>query len=213
MYIGAGTFYGPVIMKERYVANMAKKETFCVRFTDAEKEWLMKQARNNDMSLNAYIRSKCLDKMDRSRLLLSGVEREEGDDEPVIRDQNVKVMLSMAELKYVKRLAGMMSVSAFIRKTILEMGNRKITFDIHGEDLSELGKILSDFNMRMEGIIGALRFRTELYHSDIASMERMLRDVNDNVKKCVTTVMTDRKYIRKRGIEHLKAQINKQILS
>lgn len=190
---------------------MAKKKNICIRLTEEKMEVLKENAKRNNMSINAYAVSKLFDGKDTSLLALIGMEKENQEIEP--RDQNVKVMLSKSELEYVKKQAGMMSVSAFIRKVLLEAGNERFTFEIMDGDLDDLKVALTEFNMRLNGIIGALKFRTELYRSDIVNMEKMLAEVNENIKLCIKNLLADRKYIRKKGIEHLKSQINKRILS
>ena len=42
-----------------------------------------------------------------------------------------------------------------------------------------------------------------------AETPKAIIETNENVKKALTVVMTDRKYLRKKGIQHLSEQINK----
>lgn len=177
--------------------------------TKEEKEYLIQKAKSKDMTTTAYIKSELFKTDDPRKPLIGVFQTEELIDSNVERNRPVITYLSNEEYQYVKKLAGNSSMAGFLRKILLTANNGKFVFDIKTDDIDDLRKHLGEFNMRIEGIIGALRYRSELYASDIANMKRLLDEVNENIKKSLSIVMTDRKYVRKKGIQHLQSQINK----
>lgn len=188
-----------------------KREMCHIYLTVEEKELLQKKAKEaGEKSLSSYIRKKALAENEVAALSFTGLfETNEISDALVERNRVVKTSLSEEEFQYVKKIAGTSTISAFLRKLLLNANSGKFTFEIKTDDLNDLRLLFSEFNAKIEGIIGALRYRSELYASDIATMKRLLEEVNVNVKKNLATTMTDRKYIRKKGIKYLHEQIDK----
>ena len=190
-----------------------KKKKMCFYVTEEEKEILMEKVKKAQYeSLNSYIRHKLFDENNSEvSALLGFIDTDEVLDGTVERNYQVKTTLSKEEYEYVKKISRNMSISAFLRKTILTANNGRFTFEVKTDDLLDVNKSLSEFNMRIMGIIGALRFRTELYKKDIEKMEELLEEVNENVKKQTDMAKKDRNYVRKKGIDYLKEQINKVV--
>ena len=185
-----------------------KRETITIYLEKEEKEYLVKKAKASGITANAYIRNELFREKRPNMQMQGTVQVDELLDGSVERNRSVTTYLSEEEYQYVKKNAGGLSVASFVRKLLLAP-NSKYTFDVKTDDLDDIRKSLSDFNLRMDGIIGALRYRSELYGSDIMNMKRLMDEVNESVKKSLVTVMTDRKYVKKKGVQHLQNQINK----
>lgn len=190
-----------------------KKETISIYVTKEEKEVLLQKAKEaGNLSLSAYAQ-KMIFQNQKERLgeIFSAGSFNQGEllDDMAERKCLVKAYLTEEEAQYVKKLAGNLPVSAFIRKTLLRANNGKFIFEVKTDDLEDIRRELSEFNLRMEGIIGALSYRSELYQSDITNMRRLLDEANENIKKSLSMAMTDRKYVRKKGVQHLEKQIDK----
>lgn len=177
--------------------------------TKEEKEYLVQKAKSKDMTTTAYIKSELFKNDNTQKPLIGMFQTDELINSNIERNRPVITYLSDEEYQYVKKLAGNASMAGFLRKILLTANNGKFVFDIKTDDIDDLRRHLGEFNMRIDGIIGALRYRSELYASDIANMKRLLNEVNENIKKSLSVVMTDRKYVRKKGVQHLQIQINK----
>jgi hypothetical protein len=188
-----------------------KAEVLHIYVTKEEKELLKKKAKESDgLSLSSYVKQKALAEDNVVALSFAGMFPNDAIlDSNVERNHVVKTLLSEEEFQHVKKIAGATTISSFLRKLLLNANSGKFTFEVKVDDLNELRTAFSEFNARIEGIIGALRYRSELYHSDIALMRSLLEEININVKKCMSKTMTDRKYIRKKGIDYLHEQIDK----
>ena len=126
-----------------------------------------------------------------------------------MREKSVSTRLSEEEYEYVMKQVGCVPVASYLRKLLLTANSGQFNFEIKTDDIKEVGEILSEFNQRHEWFIGSLRYRNELYDSDIRRLENLLEEVNASVKELIKTSKNDRKHIRKQGIKYLNAQIDK----
>lgn len=124
------------------------------------------------------------------------------------RKMVIKTYLSQEEYDYVRKNAGAMKLSAFLRMSLLFSGRGKIQLHIQTDDLWALSRELSVYNQRMAGIIAALSYRQDLYATDIANFEKMQKELNDTVKKMYNMAVTDRKYNRRKADQYLREEMD-----
>lgn len=193
-----------------------KKENrkgFLLRLTPAEKQLLIeKQKASGYRSVSEYIRHVCFQTHNDQMGVLQDAL---GAPEPVlsssgVRNRRITFRVTEEEYAALARYAKSISISAYCRKTVLTALLGTYHFEIADGDLKDVSRELSEFNLRLQGILGALSHQSQLYKNNIIQIEKMLRETNDAVLACYHTILSDRKYIRKKGIQNLKRQIEKR---
>lgn len=193
-----------------------KKENrkgFLLRLTPAEKQLLIeKQKASGYRSVSEYIRHMCFQTHNNQM----GITQDAlGAPEPVlsssgVRNRRITFRVTEEEYAALARYAKSISISAYCRKTVLTALLGTYHFEIADGDLKDVSRELSEFNLRLQGILGALSHQSQLYKNNIIQIEKMLWETNDAVLACYHTILSDRKYIRKKGIQNLKRQIEKR---
>lgn len=130
---------------------------------------------------------------------------------PNERSTVLKVYVSEGEAEQIKRSAGYLSTSNYIRRTLLLAANGRYSWEISMGDLRELTAALHEYNIRMQGLIGALRYRTDLYAEDIQHFMELAKDTNKTVMAAYQKILSDRKSVKKRMEKHLKEQLNEKL--
>lgn len=115
------------------------------------------------------------------------------------RTYQIKSYLSKDQYDYIRKAAGNMSVSTYIRNTLLNAGNNRYNWEISQGDLSEVAEALTEYNRRMHGIVAAFSYRTEFFKTDLQNIEKLAAELNETVKQCLREIRNNRKYIRKQG--------------
>ena len=193
-----------------------KKENrkgFLLRLTPAEKQLLIERQKTSGYrSVSEYIRHMCFQTHNNQM----GITQDAlGAPEPVlsssgVRNRRITFRVTEEEYAALARYAKSISISAYCRKTVLTALLGTYHFEIADGDLKDVSKELSEFNLRLQGILGALSHQSQLYKNNIIQIEKMLRETNEAVLACYHTILSDRKYIRKKGIQNLKRQIEKR---
>lgn len=193
-----------------------KKENrkgFLLRLTPAEKQLLIEKQKASDYrSVSEYIRHMCFQAHNNQM----GITQDVLDaPEPVLSGSGVRyrrITFRVTEEEYatLAKCAENASISAYCRKTVLTALLGAYHFEIADGDLKDVSKELSEFNLRLQGVLGALSYQSQLYKNNIIQIEKMLRETNEAVLACYQTILSDRKYIRKKGIQNLKRQIEKR---
>lgn len=190
-----------------------KKENrkgFLLRLTPAEKQLLIeKQKASGYRSVSEYIRHVCFQTHNDQMGILQDAL---GPPEPVlsssgVRNRRITFRVTEEEYAALARYAKSISISAYCRKTVLTALLGTYHFEIADGDLKDVSRELSEFNLRLQGILGALSHQSQLYKNNIIQIEKMLRETNDAVLACYHTILSDRKYIRKKGIQKLKNEV------
>ena len=193
-----------------------KKENrkgFLLRLTPAEKQLLIEKLKASGYrSVSEYIRHVCFQTHNDQMGVLQDAL---GPPEPVlsssgVRNRRITFRVTEEEYAALARYAKSISISAYCRKTVLTALLGTYHFEIADGDLKDVSRELSEFNLRLQGILGALSHQSQLYKNNIIQIEKMLRETNDAVLACYHTILSDRKYIRKKGIQNLKRQIEKR---
>lgn len=193
-----------------------KKENrkgFLLRLTPAEKQQLVeKQTASGCGSISEYIRHVCFQTHNNQMGVLQDAL---GAPEPVlsssgVRNRRITFRVTEEEYAALARYAKSISISAYCRKTVLTALLGTYHFEIADGDLKDVSRELSEFNLQLQGILGALSHQSQLYKNNIIQIEKMLRETNEAVLACYHTILSDRKYIRKKGIQNLKRQIEKR---
>ena len=193
-----------------------KKENrkgFLLRLTPAEKQLLIeKQKASNYRSVSEYIRHMCFQTHNNQM----GITQDVPDaPEPVlsgsgVRNRRITFRVTEEEYTALAKCAENTSISAYCRKTVLTALLGTYHFEIADGDLKDISRELSEFNLRLQGILGALSHQSQLYRNNIVQIEKLLRETNEAILACYRTILSDRKYIRKKGIQNLKRQIEKR---
>ena len=189
------------------------RKDFLLRLTPAEKQQLVeKQTASGCGSISEYIRHVCFQAHNDQMGVLQDVP---DAPEPVLSGSGVlnrRITFRVTEEEYatLAKCAENASISAYCRKTVLTALLGAYHFEIADGDLQDVSKALSEFNLRLQGILGALSHQSQLYKNNIIQIEKLLRETNEAVLACYRTILSDRKYIRKKGIQNLKEQIEKR---
>lgn len=132
---------------------------------------------------------------------------------PNERAVTLKTYVSEEIAEYIRKSAASnyVSVSTYLMKAAIRAGGDKYTVECKTGDLREVSRCLSDYNMHMYGLIGALQFRCELYQTDIDNFRHLAEELNKNVKECLRIIRADRKYNKKVAEQYLREQIDKII--
>ena len=70
---------------------------------------------------------------------------------------------------------------------------------------------MAEINMHIDGFIGALRFRNDIYQADIERLEGLLAEANEAVTTLSKDVYNNREITRKNAKKDLKARIKKVV--
>ena len=137
------------------------KSILHIYITEEEKELLRQKTKESGcVSLNEYARKRLFAENAVTNMSFNGLfDANTVLDASVDRNRIISTTLSDEEYDFVKKMAGPSTMSAFLRRLVLSTNTGKFTFDIKVDDLSEVRNALTDFNLRMGGIIGALRYR------------------------------------------------------
>lgn len=127
------------------------------------------------------------------------------------RTYQVKSYLSKEQYDYICKAAGGMSVSTYIRNTLLNAGNFQYNWEIYQGDLTEVAEALNEYNRRMHGIIAAFSYRSEIYRIDLQNIEKLAAELNETVKQCLKEIRNNRKAIRKQGEAFVKEKVSQYV--
>lgn len=190
-----------------------KKENrkgFLLRLTPAEKQLLIERQKTSGYrSVSEYIRHMCFQTHNNQMGITQGVL---DASEPVlsgsgVRSRRITFRVTEEEYAALAKCAENASISAYCRKKVLTALLGAYHFEIADGDLKDVSTELSEFNLRLQGILGALSHQSQLYKNNIIQIEKMLRKTNEAVLACYHTILSDRKYIRKKGIQKLKNEV------
>lgn len=173
-----------------------------------DKEQLEALAAKKGQSLSAYVRDvlkKELPKKDKN--IIDKDEITPGG----LKEKSIKIYLTEAEYNAIKEEAGDVSISTYFRNYILDKASGKYIFEIKTDDITELNETMAEINMHIDGFIGALRFRNDIYQADIERLEGLLAKANEAVTTLSKDVYNNREITRKNAKKDLKARIKKVV--
>lgn len=184
-----------------------KNDTQIKLYLNAEdKEQLETLAASKNVSLSAYIR-------DVLKKELPKKEKKVIDKEDItpggLKEKSIKIYLTEAEYKAIKEEAGDMSISTYFRNFILDKASGKYIFEIKTDDITELNETMAEINMHIDGFIGALRFRNDIYQADIDRLAQLLESANEQISTVSKQIYDNREITRKNAKKDLKARMKK----
>ena len=184
-----------------------KNDTQIKLYLNAEdKEQLEALAASKNVSLSAYIR-------DVLKKELPKKEKKVIDKEDIapggLKEKSIKIYLTEAEYKAIKEEAGDMSISTYFRNFILDKASGKYIFEIKTDDITELNETMAEINMHIDGFIGALRFRNDIYQADIDRLAQLLESANEQISTVSKQIYDNREITRKNAKKDLKARMKK----
>lgn len=173
-----------------------------------DKEQLEALAAGKNLSLSAYIRETLKKELPKKEKKV--IDRDEIAPGG-LKEKSIKIYLTEAEYNAIKAEAGEMSVSTYFRNFILDKASGKYIFEIKTDDITELNETMAEINMHIDGFIGALRFRNDIYQADIDRLVDLLAKVNEAVTTLSKDVYNNREITRKNAKKDLKARIKKVV--
>lgn len=140
--------------------------------------------------------------------------REKNDllDGSAIRKRLVKCYVSQKEYEEIKAAAfrsGNMSVSNYVRKTLLFAGGSRFEISFSLGDLRAMIAQLSQYNQRMRNIVAAYEYRTNLYQADIDNLIRLSNELNQMILEICQTILADRKSEKRKAERFLREEVRK----
>ena len=171
-----------------------------IKFTleDSEKERLEKLAKDQRMPLSKYICN-----------IIYGTVLGGGSMETVqqlqslnvapgtLKDKCIKIYMSDAEYEMIKSTAGAKPLSTYTRELLFSKTGSKYIFDVKTDDIKELNETVAEINMHIDGFIGGLRLRSDLYEADIKRLETLLQDLNAQVSTVSKELYDTRNSVKK----------------
>ena len=185
--------------------------------SEKEKEILEKIAKENNVSLSSLITNQLNGLLDLYRdeenetLVFSPGLYKEEEKKKIKREHRFEIVLSDEEYEYLKKQqlsSSSSSLSSYIRDTLLSLGNNRFIFQINTNDLDEMNTTISEINMHINGFLGAMRFRDDIFPTDIERIKRYLEQINSTVEDTYRELQRNRNQIRQQGRKYLEKQIN-----
>lgn len=123
------------------------------------------------------------------------------------KDRAIKFYVSETEYEKLKDIAGPMPLSKYVRETLANATGGRYILEIKTDDLDELNEAISEINMHVDGFIGALRFRSDIFPADIERLEGLIRETNELVSNLSKEIYNNRENIRKEGKREIRNRI------
>lgn len=135
-------------------------------------------------------------------------------DNSSVRDCLLKCYVNSKESEKIKvaaRQSGNLSVSNYIRKCLFFAGNMRFPIEFDLGDLRAMMALLSEYNQRMQNIINAFQYRTELYRTDLENLIQISKELNCMVQDVYRKTLSDRKVEKKKAERHLREEVDKRL--
>ena len=188
-------------------------QTVEFKLSDEEKLLLKQLAEANGTSVSAFVRECIREKLPQDTKVEEKTEEEDEKTPSRIKDRVVDVYLCEADYQKIKKDAGRIPMSTYIRNTMVNRDASKYVFEVNTDDLDELNETMAEINMYVNGFIGALRFRNDIFPADIEAMEKHIAQANDAITALSQEIYKNRENIRKDAKKYLHNRINKVVKS
>ena len=188
-------------------------KTIEFKMTDKDRELLRQIAAENNMSISAFVRE-CVQEKLPQKAVQQPAQVDDPDDLNIPsnnKTRSVEVYLSESDYQKIRKDAGRIPMSTYMRNTLVNRDASKYVFEVKTDDLNELNETMAEINMHVDAFIGALRFRNDIFPADIENLERLINQTNDAVSSLSSEIYKNREHIRKDAKKHLHNRIDKVV--